>query len=92
MALEFFGDDEEQIEKAQAVFAAFAKMETRLKEYERARTIYKVCICVAFYRTQLNMRVFALHSLLWPGCRDPSPPACMVPILDSRNSMEIVLM
>lgn len=41
-ALEFFGDEEEQIEKAQAVFSAFAKMETRLKEYERARVIYKV--------------------------------------------------
>ncbi|KAG6845690.1 NineTeen Complex (NTC) component [Tephrocybe sp. NHM501043] len=40
-ALEFYGDDEEQIEKAQAVFGAFAKMETRLKEYERARVIYK---------------------------------------------------
>ncbi|KAH0827978.1 hypothetical protein J3R83DRAFT_3617 [Lanmaoa asiatica] len=36
-ALQFFGDEEEQIEKAQAVFNAFAKMETRLKEYERAR-------------------------------------------------------
>lgn len=42
MALEFFGDDEEQVEKAQAVFSAFAKMETRLKEFERARVIYKV--------------------------------------------------
>jgi len=42
-ALEFYGDDEEQVEKAQAVFNAFAKMETRLKEYERARVIYKVC-------------------------------------------------
>lgn len=41
-ALEFFGDDEEQVEKAQAVFNSFAKMETRLKEYERARVIYKV--------------------------------------------------
>jgi crooked neck len=41
-ALEFYGDDEQQIEKAQAVFSAFAKMETRLKEYERARVIYKV--------------------------------------------------
>lgn len=47
-ALEFFGDDEEQVEKAQAVFNAFAKMETRLKEFERTRVIYKVrlhCIC-----------------------------------------------
>ena len=42
MALEFFGDDPEQIEKAQAVFNAFAKMETRAKEYDRARVIYKV--------------------------------------------------
>lgn len=41
-ALEFFGDSEEEVEKAQSVFAAFAKMETRLKEYERARVIYKV--------------------------------------------------
>ncbi|KAJ3003030.1 hypothetical protein NUW54_g5517 [Trametes sanguinea] len=43
-ALEFFGDDEEQIEKAQAVFNAFAKMETRLKEFERARVIYKFAL------------------------------------------------
>ncbi|KAF8294830.1 TPR-like protein [Clavulina sp. PMI_390] len=43
-ALEFFGDDEEQVEKAQAVFSSFAKMETRLKEYERARTIYKFAL------------------------------------------------
>jgi len=41
-ALQFFGEEEEQVEKAQAVFNAFAKMETRLKEYERARVIYKV--------------------------------------------------
>ena len=37
-------DDPEQVEKAQAVFNAFAKMETRLKEFERARVIYKVCV------------------------------------------------
>lgn len=49
-ALEFFGDDEEQVDKAQAVFGAFAKMETRLKEYERARVIYKASSpCVVFY-------------------------------------------
>ncbi|TDL16887.1 protein prenylyltransferase [Rickenella mellea] len=44
MALEFFGDDTEQIEKAQAVLNAFAKMETRLKEYDRARVIYKFAL------------------------------------------------
>ncbi|PPQ97637.1 hypothetical protein CVT26_002544 [Gymnopilus dilepis] len=43
-ALEFYGDDEEQVEKAQAVFNAFAKMETRLKEYDRARVIYKFAL------------------------------------------------
>ncbi|KAF9478974.1 TPR-like protein [Pholiota conissans] len=43
-ALEFYGDEEEQVEKAQAVFSAFAKMETRLKEYERARVIYKFAL------------------------------------------------
>ena len=36
------GDEEERVEKAQAVFNAFAKMEMRLKEYERAHVIYKV--------------------------------------------------
>ncbi len=39
--LEFVGDNE-QIEMAQAVFNAFTKIETRLKEYGRARVIYKV--------------------------------------------------
>ncbi|RXK38500.1 pre-mRNA-splicing factor CLF1 [Tremella mesenterica] len=43
-ALEFFGDEEEQVEKAQAVFAAFARMETRLKEFDRARVIYKFAL------------------------------------------------
>ncbi|ORY31238.1 Pre-mRNA-splicing factor CLF1 [Naematelia encephala] len=43
-ALEFFGDEEEQVEKAQQVFAAFARMETRLKEFERARVIYKFAL------------------------------------------------
>ncbi|KAJ3516493.1 hypothetical protein NLJ89_g1095 [Agrocybe chaxingu] len=43
-ALEFYGDDEEQVEKAQAVFGAFAKMETRAKEFERARVIYKFAL------------------------------------------------
>lgn len=53
-ALEFFGDDEEQVEKAQAVFNSFAKMEIRLKEYERARVIYKVCDTLLFGILQLT--------------------------------------
>lgn len=43
-ALEFFGDAEEEVERAQSVFAAFARMETRLKEFDRARTIYKFAL------------------------------------------------
>ncbi|KAI0701868.1 pre-mRNA-splicing factor CLF1 [Cytidiella melzeri] len=43
-AVNFFGDSEESIEKAQAIFNAFAKMEIRLKEYERARVIYKFAL------------------------------------------------
>ncbi|CAE6413315.1 unnamed protein product [Rhizoctonia solani] len=43
-ALEFFGDGVEEVAQAQAVFAAFAKMEMRLKEYERARVIYKFAL------------------------------------------------
>ena len=74
-ALEFFGDEEEQVEKAQAVFSSFAKMETRLKEFERARVIYKFALarlprsksasreCLVWYcgRTLLTSSVLGLH-------------------------------
>lgn len=54
-ALEFFGDGEDEIDKAQGVFGAFARMETRLKEFDRARTIYKVSWALATgSRSQLN--------------------------------------
>lgn len=43
MAVEYFGEEEEQMEKAVGLFTSFAKMETRHKEYDRARVIYKVC-------------------------------------------------
>ncbi|KAG5635885.1 hypothetical protein H0H81_009766 [Sphagnurus paluster] len=43
-ALDFFGNDAEQIDKAQTVFGAFAKMETRLNEHDRARVIYKFAL------------------------------------------------
>ncbi|EMD36199.1 hypothetical protein CERSUDRAFT_65926 [Gelatoporia subvermispora B] len=43
-ALEFFRNGAEQVEKVQAVFNAFAKMETRLKEYERVCVIYKFAL------------------------------------------------
>jgi len=62
-ALEFFGDEEEQIEKAQAVFSAFAKMETRLKEYERARVIYKVSRIALFPAITHKIFQFALSRL-----------------------------
>lgn len=44
MGFEFFGQDEEGINKSQTLYSAFAKMEVRHKEYERARVIYKVCL------------------------------------------------
>ncbi|KAF5352041.1 hypothetical protein D9758_009389 [Tetrapyrgos nigripes] len=43
-ALNFFRDEEEQIEKAQSIFSAFAKMETKLKEYDRPRAVYKFAL------------------------------------------------
>jgi crooked neck len=42
MGFEYFGQDEEGIDKSQSLYSSFAKMEVRLKEYDRARVIYKV--------------------------------------------------
>ncbi|GAA6047031.1 hypothetical protein JCM3770_004161 [Rhodotorula araucariae] len=44
MGFEFYGQDEEGIDKAQSLYSAFAKMEVRQKEYERARVIYKFAL------------------------------------------------
>lgn len=44
MALDFFGEDESALERAQTVFTAFAKMETRQGEFDRARIIYKYAL------------------------------------------------
>ena len=44
MALDFYGESEEALERAQSVFTAFAKMETRQTEYDRARMIYKYAL------------------------------------------------
>lgn len=43
-AMEYFGEDEDRMEIAQTVYTAFAKMETRMREYERARVIYKYAL------------------------------------------------
>ena len=85
-ALEFFGDDEEQVEKAQAVFSAFAKMETRLKEYERARVIYKVC------QTAINF-MLPTHFPRSLPCRNSleQNPALFMQLTPSlRNNMVLV--
>lgn len=82
-ALEFFGDEEEQVEKAQGVFNAFAKMETRLKEYERARVIYKVWTLSLFY-SKLTSRCFSLHYQNFLG---QSRLSCTQPIQNSKSSM-----
>lgn len=44
MALDFFGEGEDALERAQTVFTAFAKMETRQGEFDRARMIYKYAL------------------------------------------------
>ncbi|KZT04795.1 pre-mRNA-splicing factor CLF1 [Laetiporus sulphureus 93-53] len=43
-AVEYFGDEEGQLEKTQALFNSFANMETRQREYKRARIIYKLAL------------------------------------------------
>lgn len=43
-AMEYYGEDEDRMEMAQTVYTAFAKMETRMQEYERARVIYKYAL------------------------------------------------
>lgn len=83
-ALEFYGDDEEQVEKAQAVFSAFARMETRLKEYERARVIYKV------FFNSLSLAVSFLTftpSSPYHAYLAQNLPAFMLPIPNSKSSM-----
>lgn len=42
MGFEFYGQEEEGIDKSQSLYSSFAKTEVRHKEYERARMIYKV--------------------------------------------------
>lgn len=71
-ALQFFGDEEAQIEKAQAVFNAFAKMETRLKEYERARVIYKVRDWLLFRCVRHRRRSRSLPSTAFPARNQPT--------------------
>jgi hypothetical protein len=72
-ALEFFGDEEDEVDKAQAVFGAFARMETRMKEYDRARVIYKVCW---IYQSRFDRFLIQSipYSSRWLDCRDQSPP------------------
>ena len=88
-ALEFFGDDAEQVEKSQAVFSAFAKMETRLKEYERARVVYKVrCSSSGHLR---YLWVLLYYSLPWHGYRGQNLQLYMLPTQNSKNNMELNL-
>ncbi|BGP31713.1 NineTeen Complex (NTC) component [Rhodotorula toruloides] len=44
MGFEFYGQDEEGIDKSQSLSSAFAKMEVRHREYDRARVIYKFAL------------------------------------------------
>ncbi|EGG07224.1 uncharacterized protein MELLADRAFT_43256 [Melampsora larici-populina 98AG31] len=44
MAFEYFGEEEDDLERAQSIYTSFAKMESRHKEYDRARMIYKYAL------------------------------------------------
>lgn len=88
-ALEFFGDGAEEVAQAQAVFAAFAKMETRLKEYDRARVIYKVSWRRVIANVEVNSDDYgSLRYLEYPG---PSLPLFLRLIPNLRSSMASVL-
>ena len=39
MGFEFFGQEEEGVNKSQSLYSSMAKMEIRSKEYDRARVI-----------------------------------------------------
>lgn len=85
-ALQFFGDEEEQIEKAQAVFNSFAKMETRLKEYERARVIYKAGVVQLCLSLLLTFNFSLLSNVYLARSR----AHCTRRILNSKNNMVLV--
>ena len=62
--LQFLGDEEEQIKKAQAVFNAFAKMETRLKECDHAHMMHEACSTfLIFFSDILHWLKLALDCL-----------------------------
>jgi crooked neck len=54
MAFEYFGEEEEDLERAQSIYTAFAKMESRHKEFDRARTVYKVELSRVLIPTSRN--------------------------------------
>ncbi|KAI0665389.1 hypothetical protein C8Q78DRAFT_1115406, partial [Trametes maxima] len=60
--LEFFRDDEEQIEKAQAVLNAFTKMEIGLKEYERARGLFTRCFALSRLPRSKSAALYAAYT------------------------------
>lgn len=61
MGFEFYGQEEEGIDKSQSLYSSFAKMEVRHKEYERARVIYKVSCGLSW--SLLSFPRFALPSV-----------------------------
>lgn len=90
MGFEFFGQEEDQIDKSQSLYSSFAKMEVRNKEYDRARVIYKVrAFNLSIESTKLTKFNLANSSLSIdypvPVQLNSTPPT-----LTSRNSLVIV--
>jgi hypothetical protein len=95
MAFEYFGEEEEDLERAQSIYTAFAKMESRHKEYDRARTIYKVRTKqLPLERREINpaslLTTFfssSTHSIDYP---DPNRSAYTLRIPTLRNNLVTV--
>lgn len=84
MAFEFFGQDEESLDKSQSLYSSFAKMEVRHKEYDRARVIYKVSLSLPH---RLLLTHHHTNSSLSIGSRAHAPHNCTprTPILKNNS-------
>lgn len=88
MGFEFYGQEEEGIDKSQSLYSAFAKMEVRHKEYDRARVIYKVSgACVDAQQPVLSLVTF--DSLHWTDCLVHDRLSCTLLTATSRSNLEI---
>lgn len=87
MGFEFFGQEEEGVNKSQSLYSSMAKMEIRSKEYDRARVIYKVSPGSSPVHCARTHTTSPLSSL-WIAFLAPSLPSSTPPTARSRSSSE----